>query len=157
MWVGLNMLMGLVSHNSDKLWAHCECKIQGIHSVAIIFNLWCGFFFVDSCMFLSVSNWGSVWVLMEQMMQKYPQQQYFFITCMHHKSSSMSSIPESCHSSCWNYKKSSQTVRNNNTNSISFAVLELPSSSDFIWKSKASWCSWLIKLVKKPEKKPQEE
>jgi hypothetical protein len=87
-----------------NLWLYCkthECIL-----FAIIFNLWCGF--VDSCMFLSVSNWGSVWVFMEQMMQKFLNSNTSWSHACLTKVVQWAHIPESCHSSCWNYNKDSQ-------------------------------------------------
>ncbi len=152
--VGLNMLMGLISHNSDKLWAHCECKIQGIPFCCHYLQSLVWSFFVDSCMFLSVSNWGSVWVLMEQ-------------------TNDAKNILNS--NTSWSHACITKVVQwaqflNHVTaaGGITKRVLKLFATIIIIayWsclpqviscEKQASWCSWLIKLVKKPEKKPQEE
>lgn len=128
MWVGLNMLMGLISHNSDN----CE------HIVSARFiNSFCchhlpSLVWICGLLHVPVSLKLRICLSFHGANDAKNSSTAILLDHMHTSdSTSMSSIPESCHSSCWNYKKSSQTVRNNN-NSISFAVLELPSSSVFM-------------------------
>jgi hypothetical protein len=153
MWVvGLNMLMGLISHNSDKLWAHCECKIQGIHSVAIIFNLWCGFFFwTPAC-----SCQSQIEDLSEFLWSKWCKK-------------FLNSNTSSSHACITKVVQWGQFLNHVIAAAgITKRVLKLFATIIIIayWsclpqviscEKQASWCSWLIKLVKKPEKKPQEE